>query len=261
MWTEAPPRLRPLRGQRIRWHIGLLDNVRIHRRMLGRRRYGAVGLLSLPYTVLVEVMGPLLQITGYVIVIVLAVFGEIAWEYAIALMVVVLLVAQLQTAGAILTEEIGFGRYRRRDLLLIGGWSLLEMFWYQPLSAVWRVLGEFPLADRPPARLGDNPLAARRSSRRLRRSRRNWRRHRCLASASRMDHNLRPEGDAAYQPAQVGLARMQAATRRRSADPAAAVDGEPVPDQSSPAASASGGPKRPGCSSRTRLGSGRSACR
>ena len=111
--------------------------------MLGRRRYGAVGLLSLPYTVLVEVMGPLLQITGYVIVIVLAVFGEIAWEYAIALMVVVLLVAQLQTAGAILTEEIGFGRYRRRDLLLIGGWSLLEMFWYQPLSAVWRVWASF----------------------------------------------------------------------------------------------------------------------
>jgi cellulose synthase/poly-beta-1,6-N-acetylglucosamine synthase-like glycosyltransferase len=142
-WTEAPPGLRPLRGQRIRWHIGLLDNLRMHRRMLGRRRYGAVGLLSLPYTVLVEALGPLLQITGYVIVIVLAVFDEIAWEYAIALLVVVLLVAQLQTAGAILTEEIGFGRYRRRDLLLIGGWSLLEMFWYQPLSAVWRVWASF----------------------------------------------------------------------------------------------------------------------
>lgn len=142
-WTEAPQGLRPLRGQRIRWHIGLLDNIRIHRRMLGRRRYGAVGLLSLPYTVLVEVMGPLMQIAGYAIVIGLAVFDEIAWEYAIALMIVVLLVAQLQTAGAILTEEIGFGRYRRRDLLLIGGWSLLEMFWYQPISAVWRVWASF----------------------------------------------------------------------------------------------------------------------
>ena len=44
-WTEIPTSLAPLRGQRIRWHVGLLDNLRIHRRMTGRRRYGAVGLL------------------------------------------------------------------------------------------------------------------------------------------------------------------------------------------------------------------------
>jgi hypothetical protein len=82
-------------------------------------------------------------VTGYAIVIVLALFDEIAWEYAIALLLVVLLVAQLQTAAAILTEEIGYSRYRRRDLLLIGGWGLLEMFWYQPLSALWRMWATF----------------------------------------------------------------------------------------------------------------------
>ena len=142
-WTEAPSGLQPLRGQRIRWHIGLLDNLRVHRRMLLRRRFGAVGLLSLPYTILVEVLGPILQVTGYVIVLVLALTHQIAWQYAIALLVVVLLVGQLQTAGAILTEEIGFGRYRRRDLLLIGGWGLLEMFWYQPMSAFWRIWATF----------------------------------------------------------------------------------------------------------------------
>ena len=142
-WTEAPSGLRPLRGQRIRWHTGLLDNLRLHRGMVGRPAFGAVGLLSLPYTILVEVLGPILQVVGYVTVIVLALYGLIAWEYAIVFLFLVLLVAQLQTAGAILTEEIGFGRYRRRDLLLIGGWGLLEMFWYQPLSAVWRLWATF----------------------------------------------------------------------------------------------------------------------
>jgi hypothetical protein len=111
--------------------------------MIGRRRFGAVGLLSLPYTILGEVLGPILQVTGYAIVVVLALTHQIAWEYAIALLAIVLLVAQLQTAAAILTEEIGFGRYRRRDLLLLGGWGLLEMFWYQPLSALWRVWASF----------------------------------------------------------------------------------------------------------------------
>jgi len=111
--------------------------------MIGRRRFGAVGLLSLPYTILGKVLGPILQVTGYAIVVVLALTHQIAWEYAIALLAIVLLVAQLQTAAAILTEEIGFGRYRRRDLLLLGGWGLLEMFWSQPLSALWRVWASF----------------------------------------------------------------------------------------------------------------------
>jgi cellulose synthase/poly-beta-1,6-N-acetylglucosamine synthase-like glycosyltransferase len=137
-WTEAPSGLRPLRGQRVRWHSGLLDNLRLHRRMIGRRKFGTVGLLSLPYRILVEVLGPILQVLGYGMLIVLIVYDKVAWEYAVAFLVIVILLAQLQTAGAILTEEIGFGRYRRRDLILIGGWALPETFWYQPLSAIWR---------------------------------------------------------------------------------------------------------------------------
>ena len=44
----------------------------------------------------------------------------------------------LQTAGAILIGEVSFERYRTRDLLWIGGWALLETFWYRPLTAIWR---------------------------------------------------------------------------------------------------------------------------
>ena len=51
---------------------------------------------------------------------------------------IVLLAGQLQTTGAIVIEQLGFERYRRRDLLLIGAWSALEIFWYRPLTAFWR---------------------------------------------------------------------------------------------------------------------------
>jgi hypothetical protein len=27
---------------------------------------------------------------------------------------------------------------RTRDLILLGTWSLLELFWYRPLTALWR---------------------------------------------------------------------------------------------------------------------------
>jgi cellulose synthase/poly-beta-1,6-N-acetylglucosamine synthase-like glycosyltransferase len=136
-WTEVPSGLGPLRGQRVRWHIGLLDNLRLHK-PLWRWRYGALATLALPYTLAFEVIAPLLQVAGYAILIVLLVFHQVAFEYAIAFLIGVLLFGQLQTAGAILIEEIGFERYRTRDLFWIGGWGLLETFWYRPLTALWR---------------------------------------------------------------------------------------------------------------------------
>jgi cellulose synthase/poly-beta-1,6-N-acetylglucosamine synthase-like glycosyltransferase len=137
-WTEIPPGLGPLRGQRIRWHVGLLDNIRLHRRMILRRRFGAVGVFAFPYSILFEVIAPVLQAAGIVVTVALLAFGEIAWEYALAFVIAMFLAGQLQTAGAILIEDIGFGRYRVRDLMLIACWSLLEIFWFRPLTAIWR---------------------------------------------------------------------------------------------------------------------------
>ena len=107
--------------------------------MIGRRRFGAVGLWSLPYALLFEAAGPLLQATGMVLVVVLVGLHAITWPYAVALFVVMLLVGQLQTAGAILIEEVGFRRYTVRDLMVLAGWSLVELLWYRPLNALWRL--------------------------------------------------------------------------------------------------------------------------
>src|SRR3954452_10921368 len=93
-WTEIPTALGPLRGQRIRWHVGLCDNLRIHWRMIGRRRFGAVGLCSLPHALLFEAASPLLQAMGIVLGVVLLGLHAINWPYAIALFVVMLLVGQ-----------------------------------------------------------------------------------------------------------------------------------------------------------------------
>jgi cellulose synthase/poly-beta-1,6-N-acetylglucosamine synthase-like glycosyltransferase len=138
-WTEAPAGLGPLRGQRIRWHIGLFDNLRRHRKMIGRRRFGAVGVFALPYTVAFEVLAPILAVLGYAFLVLGLILDSVAWEYGAALFVIMLLAGQAQTAGAILIEQLGFERYRGRDVMLIGGWSLLEIFWYRPLTAFWRV--------------------------------------------------------------------------------------------------------------------------
>ena len=142
-WTEIPTGLGPLRGQRVRWHVGLFDNLRLHRKMILRRRFGAVGLASLPYTLAFEVAGPLLQVAGYAILVVLILLHRVSWWYVAAFFVITLLVGQLQTAGALVIEETGFRRYRTRDLTLLGLWSLAELFWYRPITAWWRTWATF----------------------------------------------------------------------------------------------------------------------
>jgi cellulose synthase/poly-beta-1,6-N-acetylglucosamine synthase-like glycosyltransferase len=142
-WTEIPTGLGPLRGQRIRWHVGLWDNLRLHRKMILRRRFGAVGLAALPYAIAFEVIGPVLQVAGYVILVVLILLHQVSWWYAIAFFLITLLLGQLQSAGAIVIEETGFRRYRTRDLTMLGLWSLLELFWYRPITAWWRTWATF----------------------------------------------------------------------------------------------------------------------
>jgi cellulose synthase/poly-beta-1,6-N-acetylglucosamine synthase-like glycosyltransferase len=138
VWTEVPNTLAALRTQRIRWHVGLFDNLRMHREMILARQYGGVGLLALPYTLLFEGIGPLMQVGGYAIVITLLLLHDASWTYAVAFAIISVLVGQLQTAGAILIEEIAFRRYRVSDLIWLAGWSLLEFAWFRPLTALWR---------------------------------------------------------------------------------------------------------------------------
>ena len=69
----------------------------------------------------------------------LILWHQVSWWYAAAFLLVPVLIGQLQTASAILIEEVGFRRYRNRDLMMLGAWSLVELFWYRPLTALWRI--------------------------------------------------------------------------------------------------------------------------
>ena len=144
-WTQAPSSLSALRGQRIRWQVGLLECVRLHRGMLGRRRYGAGGLLSMPYLALFEAISPIFELGGYAVAIVLLIVEPSAWPWAASMLVATLLFGQLQTMMALLVQETGFHGYSRRDLTRLLGWSLTECVWYHPLLALWRMTGTVKL--------------------------------------------------------------------------------------------------------------------
>jgi cellulose synthase/poly-beta-1,6-N-acetylglucosamine synthase-like glycosyltransferase len=64
-FTEAPESWRILGNQRDRWQRGLADTLWRCRDMIGRPRFGALGLVVLPFFVLFELGGPVVELFGY----------------------------------------------------------------------------------------------------------------------------------------------------------------------------------------------------
>src|SRR5207244_5898875 len=81
-WTEAPETLQMLARQRNRWQRGTLQVLGYHRKMLFNPRYGVIGLLAMPYYLVFEAAGPIIELTGYVVTAFALAFGLVDSRFA-----------------------------------------------------------------------------------------------------------------------------------------------------------------------------------
>jgi cellulose synthase/poly-beta-1,6-N-acetylglucosamine synthase-like glycosyltransferase len=157
-WTEAPSSLATLRTQRDRWQRGLLQMLWDYRGMVGRRRYGAVGMFGLPYFVLFEALGPIIEVAGYFVVTTSLAFGWIPASMAIAFFGISVALGIAFSFGALLVEERAFQRYRDwrcfGRLVLAAG---LENFGYRQWYALIRVRASWSHLRRKPVSWGEMP--------------------------------------------------------------------------------------------------------
>ena len=138
-WTEVPASLRVLRRQRDRWHRGLMDTLFRHRKMLLNPRYGTVGLLAMPYFFLFELLGPIVEVLGYVAVPLSLFFGYLNVEFAITFFLAAVGLGALLSVAAIFLEELRLNRYPHwRDILKLTLYGILENFGYRQLNTLWR---------------------------------------------------------------------------------------------------------------------------
>ncbi|MBC7460629.1 MAG: glycosyltransferase family 2 protein [Thermoleophilia bacterium] len=141
-WTEVPEDLKNLRSQRIRWHRGLTDILVRHRRMIGNPRYGVVGMLALPYFVLFELLAPVVELIGLVVIPVGLVFGFIDWPFALLFAAMALLFGIFLSVAALMLEELALRRYPSlRQILTLVLYSVIENFGYRQVTAWWRIIG------------------------------------------------------------------------------------------------------------------------
>lgn len=140
-WTQCPDSIRVLRRQRSRWHRGSAEALRLHWPMIGNPRYGAVGLLGMPVVVL-EVLAPLVEMTGYLIGLVAWFTGAIEQDVFLLAVATAILFGICLSLSAVALEETSSGRhpgwYSLGRVLLF---AVIENLGYRQMVHLWRIEG------------------------------------------------------------------------------------------------------------------------
>ena len=141
-WTEAPETFKSLSSQRIRWQKGTIESIRLHKDLFFNLRYGWLGTLVFPYYVLFEVLGPFIEISGYIVFLISLWLGIVPLNFAIAFIVAAFLYGVILSTLSVCLEELSFRKYKKpRDLVTLIIAALLENFGYRQLTAYWRFKG------------------------------------------------------------------------------------------------------------------------
>jgi cellulose synthase/poly-beta-1,6-N-acetylglucosamine synthase-like glycosyltransferase len=148
-WTEVPEKVKVLLLQRNRWHRGLLQSFSRHWRMLLNPRYGVIGTLALPYFLLFEMLGPFVEVLGYLSVVLAYFLGILNREFFLLFLLVAVFYGVFLSIAAVLLEEISFRRYPAwEDLARLIWYAVWENIGYRQLLALFKVKAFFDFIRR-----------------------------------------------------------------------------------------------------------------
>ena len=141
-WTEVPETLKILGRQRNRWQRGLIESLTTNRKMLLNPRYGAVGMLAMPFFFFFEMVGPIIEFFGYIVFVLSLLFGMLNVTFAVLFFFVAIVLGVVLSVGSLVLEELSFRKYPRyRHIAKLFVYSVLENFGYRQLNTWWRFRG------------------------------------------------------------------------------------------------------------------------
>ena len=141
-WTEAPETLAVLARQRSRWQRGALEAFFRYRGMLFNPRYGRVGFLGFGHILVVDVLGPIMEVLGYVLMPLFWLMGVLSTEHMLAYTALVFVYGVFVSVASLILEELELKRFPRpRDLAILTLAAVAENFGYRQINNFWRVKG------------------------------------------------------------------------------------------------------------------------
>jgi len=141
-WTECPEDLGVLSRQRSRWQRGTLECFFKHRTMCFNPRYGRIGIVCFGQILLVDVLGPLIEVLGYVLLPLLWFTKLLALPWLLAFIAATVTFGIAISTCTLILEEIQLRRFpRAHQLLVLAAAAVMENFGYRQLSNLWRLKG------------------------------------------------------------------------------------------------------------------------
>jgi len=138
-WTEAPDTFSMLARQRRRWHLGLMQSIAENREMIGNPRFGRIGLIVIPYYILFEILGPVIEFVGYVCVLLSYAVGLLSVDFLLLFITLAIFYGVFLSTAGIFLEELTFRRYPRwRHLFRLLLYGVFENFGYRQINTFWR---------------------------------------------------------------------------------------------------------------------------
>ena len=138
-WTEVPEEGKALGRQRDRWHRGLIEVLLHHRAMAFAPRYGTTGLLSIPYFFVFELIGPWLELMGYVVLAASLFLGLINPLVSLVVFGIAILFGLLISLSSILLAERQVVYFRLREFFSLILLAFAENFGFRQLMSMSRV--------------------------------------------------------------------------------------------------------------------------
>ena len=141
-WTDAPENLKDLKSQRVRWQHGLGQSLMLNKSLILNSRGGAVSWVAIPFYMIFELFGPIVEVAGYIFMIVCALMGWLSWPEALLFLGLAIGLGVMLSTSAIMLEELSFHMYPKfSQLCVLYAVAIIENFGFRQLTAIWRLQG------------------------------------------------------------------------------------------------------------------------
>ena len=143
-WTEGPSTKDVFMRQRIRWARGLVQTLNIHKNIFFNPAYGVTGMISFPYFVFYEMLVPIMEFMGIIVILIDVIFFEVNYRFLLVVTIFVYLYYVVLNLANILTDLLTRRQYPTLGQVFIMIRNVfLEPFVYHPINLYASLSGQW----------------------------------------------------------------------------------------------------------------------
>lgn len=139
-WARSPRQFRALAKRRRHWHQGLMETLLAHFQAFGHLKYGVSKLLILPAYTIMKLLGPIVEIVGYLTVGLGWILGIWTGQGVAWFIFLVFFYGTFLSVSSILLEQITYQRYPNwSQFFRLFLYAAMENFGYRQMNSWWRL--------------------------------------------------------------------------------------------------------------------------